>query len=436
MKLNLINPAMSPLPKHELIALPYDVPSSGLMRLASYAKQEIKGLEVNVYNEFSGLPEHIYDADFVGVSSTIASHPLSIYHLRKAKSHGAVTLIGGPNVGPLRQQIAKNHEAIDYVVVGKGEKSLVEILKGEAKQKILNNPIDIRELPFWDLSYFRNSYNTNSKIPIANIEGCFKAEKSGKCSYCSTPNIKTTMRSPEQFWEQITKLHDEHGLTYFFETGDSFPVRGEYLERLVRSKPENLENIKLHIYLEPASISDANIENLKKIGVASAFVGIESFNENILRRIPKKHDPKKIVSELGKLNSNGIEIFAGLIYALPGEDKKSLDNNLEGVKRLLDETATIPSLLSCFIPIPGSRIYQQITHTKNVVDEYNSFGRNLIKEDQIDYSGLFLSYMPEFCPDLKPSELFRSIDLTRNMIGEGYNEFTPIEWGIREKLGI
>ena len=218
MKVNLITPRMDSLPKKNLVAVSYKVPAPGLMRIATYCKPEIQGIDVNIYNEVAGLPDDIYDADFVGASSSVGCHTRTLYHLKKAKTHGAITLIGGPNVGHLSQQIAMNHDFIDYIVIGHGEKSLVEILNGNARQRILDNPVDIRELHSYDLSCFKSSYDASSKIPIANIEGCLKTEKFGKCSFCLIPYSEVTMRSSKQFWEQISKLHNRHGLTYFFET--------------------------------------------------------------------------------------------------------------------------------------------------------------------------------------------------------------------------
>ena len=411
-------------------------PPPGLMRLASYVQKNTKA-KVSVYSEGAeNIPSYAYQADIVGVSTTSDSHLRALNHLKKAKQYGATTVIGGPNVSALSYQIATNNKFIDYVVKGHGEESLVKIILGIAKQKILYNPVDINSLPLYNFSSFKSPLVIDQKypVPIINIEGCIKAVKEGRCGFCAIPHKGIKIRSPDKFWEQIRIIHNQTGAKYFFEVGDSFNV-GNYPKILAKKRLVELDDIGLHVYISSNNISQINPDFYKeKLGVKSVFIGLESFNPKIQKYIGKSWKKDLTFSILKDFSSKGINVIYTVMLGLPGENKKTIKKNLDGVKRLTDLLEQKKIVLSIFNPIPGSSIYRKLSNNKRVLELYNKNGKDLSKDDIINYPELFLAYASQFCPDLKISKLLKYFDKIK-ALGDSA-EFSPLVHKLRNKFNL
>ena len=144
---------------------------TNLMYVSSFVKGRYQGnLEVNILDGFFDSDEQILNqisgSDYVGFSGTTPQvpHIKELSKLVKKEYPSMKTIAGGygPSLQPFK---FLNDPSIDYLVVGEGEQSMLDILNGNVNQKLVSSlPIaDIDSIPNPD----RDSIDLNRYISIA-----------------------------------------------------------------------------------------------------------------------------------------------------------------------------------------------------------------------------------------------------------------------------
>ena len=74
------------------------------------------------------------------------------------------------------------------------------------------------------------------------------------------------------------------------------------------------------------------IAELKLYNVAIVELGLESFNNDILKGLKKPHNIEQVKKAVNLLNESGIKVILNIIIGLIGEDKITYDNTLNYIK--------------------------------------------------------------------------------------------------------
>jgi len=144
---------------------------TNLMYVSSFIKDRYQGnLEVEILDGFfdsdEKILERVSNSDYVGFSGTTpqVSHIKKLSKLVKKEFPSIKTIAGGygPSLQPFK---FLNDSSIDYLVVGEGEQSMLDIINGNATQKLVSNiPIsDVDSIPNPD----RDSIDLERYIAIA-----------------------------------------------------------------------------------------------------------------------------------------------------------------------------------------------------------------------------------------------------------------------------
>jgi radical SAM superfamily enzyme YgiQ (UPF0313 family) len=266
------------------------VPAIGLAILAARLREH----EVKIY-DLNHQPTLDLNADVVGVTDLYANHANAIDIMRAAKEESATTVIGGPNVSFLAERILRNNPFVDYAIVADGEDALPALLAGNKPENIPNlvfrdgerivrNPRQrVRMDTLFDLDDVVGLDIDPGKLYTINaIRGCAKAEKEGRCSFCSL-DLALNVMDPALVWEQIGILNSKYGLTRFFEAGDTFMV-GKFPEKLLAARPSRLENTSFRVYASADEITPESSKLLAALHVeeilsASRVTTIEFLNK-------------------------------------------------------------------------------------------------------------------------------------------------------------
>ena len=144
---------------------------TNLMYVSSYIQKFFEGdLDVKILDGYFDSDEEILsqvsDSDFVGFSGTTPQvpHMLHLSKLVKNKNKNIKTIVGG--YGPsLQPHKFLNEPSIDYLVAGEGEQSMLDIISGKSKDKLVSNTPrqDVDSIPNPD----RDSIDLNRYISIA-----------------------------------------------------------------------------------------------------------------------------------------------------------------------------------------------------------------------------------------------------------------------------
>lgn len=411
-------------------------PPTGLLILAAYVKKYLSSVVFEIFDgnftPISKILENL-DGDIIGISDWFTNHDNALLLAKKAKekNRNCIVVLGGPNASNLGDRILINNYFVDYVVNGDGEIPLLEILENKKPQNTWYrnelNEIEFNQSGIFEINSSENfNYNDlfetdiekydsrkegyfdsidRTPIPISSIRGCIKAVKEGLCSYCSIPMLKKVrVMQPKKVWEQIFFLYENYGITKYFETGDNFTV-GDYPERLLEAKPKDLK-IGFRIYAIPGTISENNIDILKRLGVEEIFIGMETTDSNILRNANKNVDIASMEHIIALLKETGIRVFLPFLFGLPGETKNSLTESYSYAKYLIDKYDNIQRLLfSLAIPLIGTPWFNQLSKNRDILEDYNEDSRSLLRDDRIEYERLFLLSL-KYLSEVKFKEIY------------------------------
>jgi len=419
MKLQLVN---SPLPDHMSDCLRSKCyPPLNLVSLATHVENNIRDIDIEIIDgeiiNFESLINKI-NADIVGISSTSLSYEsaVKIATIIKEKNPNCQIILGGHHATHQWKNILNNRNCFDLIVIGQGEHAFVDLLIKRPLKKISNiafkntrtnhvvknEQIDIpvNSLPLPDYSKINlEKYHSNFQIhysdkfqrrgiSVFSSTGCQWRIKSGGCIYCSIPHHQYSVISAKRYWRYIQNLIYKYNIDFIWDVSDTFTSNKDWLNELVKFKPKDME-VAFHVYARIDDLFEDTIKNLKIIGVKEVLVGIESFDNEMLRSAKKGLNKNKILNILKLLNEYQINVAVSFVLGLPGESEETLKTTLDSLYKIAWMDNIIENHASILIPLPGSRIYSEILNEPHLRKTY--LGKDLINlnELQKDYLNSF-----------------------------------------------
>jgi radical SAM superfamily enzyme YgiQ (UPF0313 family) len=365
-----------------------------LLAAALENQGDITIIDGNAVDPFAEI-DKISEMDWFGATSLYSNHRNCLNLAQIAKSKGAKTVLGGPNVNFLWDRILRNNPFVDYVVVGDGEDALPELVKGTPSEIIpnlahrkkgepeknrgINTDLDL----LFNLEHvLADKYDRQAHIPISDIRGCSKAELKGRCSYCSIDHSLAVM-DPELVWKQVDLLYSDYEFDFFFHTGDCFFV-GDYPEKLLDARPQNLVNTKHKIYVRPKDITKDSLELMQQLNVTWAFLGVETINDRLLKIANRQTNREEIDQALSIICPTDITVQLPFIYGMRGDTTQTIQENFEYAQQLADKHPNVIFLGSKAVPVAGSKWFSNLLNNPEVVKEYPE----IIHKDVLDYTKL------------------------------------------------
>ena len=187
-----------------------------------------------------------------------------------------------------------------------------------------------------------------------------------KCSYCdffSTPDrrrvddlLDTLVREYEMRRGEI----EEDFETVYIGGGTPSIIPAEKLQRLCSRLPIGRAK-EFTIEVNPEDVDVEAVSAWREIGVNRVSMGIQSFDDQELAAINRRHDSRRATEAIECLRRCGIDnISCDLIYGLPGQDMDSWQNSLE---KLL--SYKLPHMSAyCLSYEPGTALYARMTAGK------------------------------------------------------------------------
>ncbi len=235
--------------------------------------------------------------------------------------------------------VIRSSEAIDVIIRGEGEQTVVELAELLYKNKSLDNcegitfrigerivsnnnrsPIAcLDELPFPARdTHTRHSYES---FRISSARGCL-----GNCTFCPVPaervigNSPWRGRTPENVVSELKELVNTFGIRHFMFIDPTFEDPGEKGKERIREISrliikENL-NINFLVNMRAENWSDSDrelLELLYKAGLESVTVGIEAGNERTLRLFNKRAHIQDFFTFINLMKDFNIYLAYGFI---------------------------------------------------------------------------------------------------------------------------
>jgi len=172
-----------------------------------------------------------------------------------------------------------------------------------------------------------------------------------KCSYCDFYS-STFLSALSPFLEALFKEMEIYsGRFSSFDTlyiGGGTPslLSPQQLESVLAAVRKNFRltsNTEITLETNPADLNRPYLESLCEIGINRLNIGIQSFDQEVLRFLGRRHSPAQATSAVGASRKAGFEnVGVDLIYAVPGQ---TIDSWLDTLKQAV---AFGPEHLSCY----------------------------------------------------------------------------------------
>ncbi len=349
------------------------------------------GYEAMIYDAMTkdvGYPEiektiRDFKPDFVAVSVITCTAPdaMEVIELAKRIDPAIRTIFGGVHASFMFEELLSQTGALDYVIRGEGERTLVELLDAVMQKR---NPAGVPGLAFrsdsgitvtaerplmenldglpmaWDLLDWEDYHYfiiPGSRLgAVDTSRGCDK-----ECTFCSQQKFwrrKWRGRSPEDIVREMLELRDRFGVNVVLFTDDYPTPDRQRWERLLDLLIE--WKVGQYILMETRAadiIRDEDIlDKYRKAGIIHIYVGTEATQQESLDYIKKDLSIEESKKALALLRKHGIITETSMILGFPDETEDSIARTLELAIEFNPDFAHFLAIA----PWPYSDIYQDL----------------------------------------------------------------------------
>jgi anaerobic magnesium-protoporphyrin IX monomethyl ester cyclase len=276
---------------------------------------------------------------------------------------------------------------VDYVLLGEGEATLVELLdhlagrsdrpleqilglaypSAQPPDGIHHNPrrpdlTDLDSLPFpaWDLvdlDRYRDIWlrrHGYTSMNMVTTRGC-----PYHCNWCAKPiwGQRYNLRSPENVVAELKWLKQTYAPDHIWFADDILGLKPGWLERfadLVEREQARTPFKSLHRV--DLLLRDQTIDALRRAGAQTVWVGAESGSQMILDAMEKGTTVEQIHEAARRLHAAGIRVGFFLQFGYPGETMADIRRTLDLVRTASPDDIGV----SVSYPLPGTKFHARV----------------------------------------------------------------------------
>lgn len=387
------------------LAFPY-----GVLSLASYVKNnahiqvDIEILDLNLYTKEESesvikLKMIELNPSIVGISQMFDSSYKYIYRISeivKNADNSALVIMGGASITASYRQILNEQKYIDAVCYSEGELALLRLVNADniqselnkdpwvTRQSLLlrepssvyiNNLDEVINVDYSLVSYreygMEQAFSpTVKKSDDDSINQFFMVTSRGcpfKCIFCAEPSYHGKgMRyaSVESCIKHIEMLVEKYNLEVLTIYDDQLLLDRDRAKNLFRGLARFNIRVEMPNGLTVAFIDEELAFLMKKAGVESVYLAIESGSPRVLRDIIKKPIRiEKVKPIINSLHAQDIFVQAFFIIGFPGETEDDRQMTLEFIK----DAGIDWSFFNFATPLRGTELYE-ICEKNNWID--------------------------------------------------------------------
>lgn len=390
---------------------------------------EVEIIDENNYrrtgpHDADGLPDHgglqsIRPADVVGFYGGLTSTIPRLYDLAALyRERGVATIAGGQHFIDANIEEGLDHD-IDFVVVGEGEQTCVELLgaifsdtapdhiagiafrrAGDTIVTPERPPLtDFNQLPLPDFSLLRHA--KINIYPVSWARGCGM-----NCEFCTVKGV-VRCPGPEYIFDQISSLVERHNARTIFMVDDLFGQRRQDALRLcdLLRNYQELIGVRLDIVVQmrlDRARDAVLLQAMRDAGISTIAVGFESPIPEELTAMNKNLKPDDMLEMTRLLHQAGFFIHGMFIFGYPMpagiEFRMPVKKRIRAFRKFIRKGRldTVQILLP--VPLPGTEM------TRRLAADNRIFPRDCVGWEY--YDGNFPLFQPD--PPLTPEDMQKS----------------------------
>lgn len=360
----------------------YDAPV-GLLTIAAHLEKEgysvslicLDYLKAHHNNWENRLISQIKESDVIGLTGNTPtiSRSIQIAKLAKSANENIITVIGGVHVSFLWKTTLESYPWIDVVVIGEGEKSMVDLCRCIEKEKEFSNVAGIgfrgrkikktSERRFLDLKtewiipayhLLPKSHANEFYISIEGSRGCVYS-----CLFCAESAFWKRYRTIpiEKLVQNIAIVREKFDATFIYILDSIFPLSKKRTENFCELKRAEKEATFLICNVRPEFLGEELIKKMAKSGFVEFDIGVETLSSRTFLALDKAHTFDSII-KFSKMCSRYIPLLgSSWIVGLPNETEESIRENISRIQYLLERGYLAHVRPRFLTPVPGTEIF-------------------------------------------------------------------------------
>ncbi|MFH0826716.1 MAG: radical SAM protein [Candidatus Omnitrophota bacterium] len=282
----------------------------------------------------------------------------------KERFPGVKLIIGGAHANALPEKVLSEFSVFDISVFGEGEQALIHLIDNKfedlsgipsiAYRKngaiIMNkpdSPLDMDEFPILDWERFpRAPY-----YPTFTSRGC-----PYQCIFCSRPfGSKIRYRPIGSVLEEMRQIKKLYNPRYIYIWDENFCSDRQRSLELLNSMRRDLvlKDIKWFCQTHINNLDYELVQAMKSSGCLRIGIGIESGNEDMLKRIRKGTTKERIAQVVRWIRQARIPFEGYFLLGLPYENQESCRETIDFAVKLNPDFP----VFGIVVPYPGTEIY-------------------------------------------------------------------------------
>ena len=267
---------------------------------------------------------------------------------------------------------------IDFLSIGEGENTIVELLHALEKNRELSSVsgivfrnkgkiirtkprsyvenLDTLDFPLTHAPKVLKDFEKYPKEAFGYIfgsRGCPYA-----CTFCESKSMwtrKVRYRSPENIVAELKQMQD-FGIRRVNFDDDTFGISKKNIKTINDLMHDEVPKMTYTCETVVQLAKDESVvKDMRRGGCTATFVGIESGNNEILKKIKKTQTTDESVQAMKNLRKHGIESHAFIMVGFPEETEKTFKQTMDFIPKLNPDGI----IFSIFTPYPGSDIYEE-----------------------------------------------------------------------------
>ncbi|MFW6004391.1 MAG: B12-binding domain-containing radical SAM protein [Halodesulfurarchaeum sp.] len=374
-------------------------PPLGLAYIGGILRENGFGVEAVDFN-ISGLSEQRLQATLsrvepriVGISAHTETYPkaLEIASIVKRTVPEAVVVLGGAHPSVTYETTARE-SAVDYVVVGEGDRTMLELAERIASG---TRPTDIKGVAFETETGVKFTgrrpfiEDPNTLPPPARdlfplhlyqSPGNLLFSRGGcpfNCHFCAVNSIweegGRRFHSPDRVIEEIRELVEGYGIDHVNFADDVFTLHRQKTEALL----DRLATVEL---AQPWSFTCATrvdlvdeelLRRLAEVGCTGIQFGVEAGSQEILETIGKGISTEEIRKTVQQAVDAGLDVLASFMFPHPADTESTIRSQIEFMNELHELGADLS--LAYTTPYPGTG-YRKLVEKGVIEAEASGWG--------------------------------------------------------------
>lgn len=440
----------------------------GLGYVAAYLRQQGHAVRLLIKLTPEELQQQLstFQPHLVGVSCMTPTYPQAVAICRNVKEQSnAATVLGGPHVTALKDDILALQPEVDYVVYGEGERTIAELCQvleqGHSELANVNglvyrrpdgtisvNPprdlikeVDSLPFPARDLVDMR-PLGTHRYIDVGRVSATMISSRGCpfKCAFCSshvTMGKLYRFRSADNVLAEIDELVGRYRVNHIAFEDDTFTLNRERLETICQELIQRRYDLTWYCLSRVESMDLELARLMRRAGCRMVSFGIESGNPEILQKIHKKISLPAARQAVEACYQAGLRSQCTFILGFPFDTQQTMADTLHFAQELSPTIAIFFAL----VPYPGTEMYRYLPESLRPqrADQWQDFANMINNQGYLSLvpgvSAAELTRMTEQWHlrfYLRPRQLYRMFRTLHSW--QEFRSFAASGWGLAQKV--